>query len=80
MGVPRKHHKKVSVRGQQSALSHTQKANRSRTFIAFRHNVPPGSQKFNNIDETLESDTQSALAENNFYKTSDLLLQKGKIP
>ena len=27
---------------------------------------------------TLESDTQSNLAENNFYKTSDYLLQKGK--
>ena len=32
------------------------------------------------IDETLEPDTQSALADNNFYKTSDYLLQKRKNP
>ena len=57
------------------------KAKRSRTFIAFNRNVSPGSQKIEtNIDGTLESETQSALAENNLYKTSDHLLQKGKIP
>ena len=32
------------------------------------------------IDETLEPDTQSALADNNFYKTSDYLLQKRENP
>ena len=31
-----------------------------------------------NIDGTLESDTQSSLVENSFYKTSDHLLQKRK--
>ena len=46
-------------------------AKRSRTFIAFRHNA--------NIDGTMESDTQSVVAENKFYKTSDHLLQKEKI-
>ena len=40
---------------------------------------PAVKKKINtNIDGTLESDTQSALAENNFYKTSDHLLHKGK--
>ena len=33
-----------------------------------------------NTDGALESDTQLALSVNNFYKTSDHLLQKGKIP
>ena len=31
-----------------------------------------------NIDGTLESDTQSSLTENNFYKTSDHLSKKRK--
>ena len=54
--------------------------------MALTHTQKPkgqdcGSEKFKtNIYGTLESDTQSALAENNFYKTSDHLLQKGKIP
>ena len=47
---------------------------------AFCHNVPRGDKKIKtNIDGTLESDTQLALTENNFYKTSDHLLRKGKI-
>ena len=33
-----------------------------------------------NVDGTLEPDTQSALADNNFYKTSDYLLQKRENP
>ena len=33
-----------------------------------------------NTDGALESDTQSVLAENNVYKTTSYLLQKGKIP
>ena len=32
------------------------------------------------VDGTLEPDTQSALADNNFYKTSDYLLQKRENP
>ena len=78
MRVPRKHHEKVFVRGKQSGgpFTHTI-AKRSRKFLTFCHNVPTGSQKCNkNTDETLESETQSALAENNFYKTSDHRLQK----
>ena len=52
-----------------------------RTFIAFCHNVPTASLKFKtNTDGALESVTQSALAEEIFYKTSNHLLQKGKIP
>ena len=40
---------------------------------------PAVKKKFKtNIDGTLESDTQSAFAENKFYKTSDHLLHKGK--
>ena len=38
-------------------------------FVTTYH---PAVKKFKtNIDGTLESDTQSALAENNFYKTND---------
>ena len=33
-----------------------------------------------NVDGTLEPDTQSAFADNNFYKTSDYLLQKRENP
>ena len=54
------------------------KAKRSRTFIAFCRNVPPGSQKFNkNIDETLKSDTQPLL-KTIFTKPPITSYKKGK--
>ena len=81
MRVPRKHHRKDSVGGQQSALSRTQKPKGHERLLPFVTTCHQTVKKLNhNIDETLESDTQSALAENNFYKTSDHLLQIGKIP
>ena len=73
--VPRKHHRRVSVRGQLCLLTigpctYT-KAERSRRLLPFVTTYHPAVKKFKtNIHGTLESDTQSALAH---------LSQQGKI-
>ena len=73
--VPRKHHRRVSVRSQLCLLTigpctYT-KAQRSRRLLPFVTTYHPAVKKFKtNIHGTLESDTQSALAH---------LLQQGKI-
>ena len=62
-------------------LLHIDKSQKVMNVYCLLSQRSPGSQKFKtNIDRILEPDTQSAPAENNFYKTSDHLLQKGKIP
>ena len=66
--------KVVNFASRQSALTHTQKPllkKRLLPFVTMYHLKT-------NIDGTLESDTQSSLVENSFYKTSDHLLQKRK--
>ena len=63
----------VNFASRQSALTLTQKPKDQiiLPFVTMYHLKT-------NIDGTLESDTQSSLVENSFYKTSDHLLQKRK--
>ena len=64
----------VNFASRQSALTLTQKPKDQERLLPF---VTMYHLK-TNIDGTLESDTQSSLVENSFYKTSDHLLQKRK--
>ena len=64
----------VNFASRQSALTLTQKPKDQERLLPF---VTMYHLK-TNIDGTLESDTQSSLTENNFYKTSDHLSKKRK--
>ena len=68
----------VNFASRQSVIKNTQKSKgheRLLPFVTMYH-----LEVKTNIDGTLKSGKQSILAENNFFKTSDYLLQKVKIP
>ena len=66
----------VNFASRQSALTHTQKPLLKKRLLP----IVTMYHLKTNIDGTLEFDTQSSLTENNFYKTSDHLLQKSLNP
>ena len=71
----------VNFAFRQSALTHIQKRKGHERLVRFVTTYHPAVKKFKiNTDEAVESDTRSAVAEKNFYETSDHLLQKRKIP
>ena len=66
------------VKGLVYSTQDTQKPKGHERLLPFVTTYHPAVKM--NTDGALESDTQSALPVNNFYRTSDHLLQKGKIP
>ena len=68
----------VNFSSRKSALTPTYEPKGHKRLLPFVTIYHPAVKT--NIDGILESDTQSALAEDNFYKTSDHLFLKGKIP
>ena len=80
--VPRKHPRKGSILPLDNRPLHIDKSQKTMNVYCLLSQCTTRQlkKKFKtNIDGTLESDTQSALAENNFYKTSDHLLHKGNL-